>query len=500
MSPPLRTSILGLFTAIALVAPSAGAAPDEPAPAQGRGPAGPPAGPEGDPLYVAGGLTADTVGTRAVATSYSAKASVEALRAAAARVDQAWVGFVPRLTGLARYTRLSSFTPPAVFDTQGVNFVGTRALPGQPIDPTKVFPVPLSQGGFPIVVDNYTLQATITVPVSDYFLRIDQAHTAATHATEAARQDVVAVRAKALTDGKLAYYTWMRARGALVVAKQALADQVTHLTDAKNLFTAGRTSKADVLRAETGVAGAELTVERTRNLVELSEKQIRLAMHAPDTETLVPGEPLEAPLPPMTTALKDLEAEASSSRPELKGIDANVEAVRQQVKIAKALYLPQVGVVGNAILANPNPRRFPQKEEFFPTWDVSAQLSWSPNDALLAGPAADEPGARLAQIEAQRGQLRDGISLEIMQAHQAIREADASIAATAKQLASATEAYRVARELFNAGVVTSTTLTDAETELWRSRLEALNAMVDARVARVRLDHAVGRDVAKLPGG
>ena len=58
---------------------------------------------------------------------------------------------------------------------------------------------------------------------------------------------------------------------------------------------------------------------------------------------------------------------------------------------------------------------------------------------------------------------------------------------------SATEAYRVARELFNNGRATATTLTDSETDLTRARLDALNASVDARTARVRLEHALGRD-------
>jgi outer membrane protein TolC len=37
---------------------------------------------------------------------------------------------------------------------------------------------------------------------------------------------------------------------------------------------------------------------------------------------------------------------------------------------------------------------------------------------------------------------------------------------------------------------------DAETELTRARLEALNAQIDARIARVRFAHAVGDDVAR----
>ena len=101
--------------------------------------------------------------------------------------------------------------------------------------------------------------------------------------------------------------------------------------------------------------------------------------------------------------------------------------------------------------------------------------------------------SRAAQLEAQRQVLRDGIALEVTQAYQAVLEADFSVASTQKQLATAREAVRVARELFKAGRVTSTTLTDAETELTRARLQTVNARIDARVARVRLDHALGRD-------
>jgi outer membrane protein TolC len=104
----------------------------------------------------------------------------------------------------------------------------------------------------------------------------------------------------------------------------------------------------------------------------------------------------------------------------------------------------------------------------------------------------------VAQLRAQRKQIEDGLALEVTQAFQAIREADVAMDTSRRQVQSAQEAYRVARELFNAGRATSTTLTDAETDLTRARLEVLNARVDARVARVRLEHAVGRDARQAP--
>jgi outer membrane protein len=438
------------------------------------------------------GITAEQVGTRAAATSFSGRAADESLRAAAARVDAAWASFLPRLTGTARYTRLSDFTPPSF--TGGGALVGTNApdgllAPGTPLIATRPT--------FEILPNNYLLQATIVVPISDYFLRITQAYSAATHAENAARYDAVAARARSSADGKVAFYTWLRARSAVVVAVQALGDQRNHLNDARNQFAVGNASRADVLRAETAVAAAELQVERSKNLADLTEKQVRLAVHAADTEVLAPGENLEDVTPPVAGDVKQLTAEATSSRYEVKSIDANAESARKQASVARAGRWPVVSGLGDATYANPNPRRFPASDVWFGTWAAGAQVVWTPNDILTAGAGGSELEARANALEAQRGLLRDGIELELTQAWQSAKEALVALESTKRELASATEAQRVARELFINGRATSTTLTDAETELTRARLDALNANADARIARVRLDHALGRDVKSV---
>jgi outer membrane protein TolC len=421
----------------------------------------------------AGGLTADRVAERAITTSFTAKASEEALRAAAARVDASWALFLPRLSGLARYTRLSEFEVPDITFAPGVVISGKTLAPP--------------------IFNNWTFQGTIAVPISDYFLRISQQYSSAGLSRDAARYDLAAARAKAGADGRSAYYTLLRARGSQVVATQALEDQKTHATDAKNVFTVGRASKADVLRAETAVASAELVLERTKNLVELTEKQIRIAMHEDIDQPIVIGEGLEAPLPSFQGNLQQLAAEAVSARMELKSLDASVEAAKKTSSATFNAMFPQATAVANVLGANPNPRRFPARDEFFPTWDLSLQVTWSPNDILIYRSQAAAIDGQAAQLEAQRGAVRDGIQLEVTQAYQQMKEAEFAIETSKRELTSAQEAYRVAHELFINGSATSTTLTDAETELTRARLDLLNAQVDVRIARVRLDHAVGRD-------
>jgi outer membrane protein TolC len=437
-------------------------------------------------------------------TSWSAKAAQETLRSAAARVDGAWSAFLPRLSGVAKYTRLSNFTPPS-FGSGSI--VGTDAT-GQGIDPATFFSPTLNPNGtthlfpftlaFPLVLDNYLLQGTITVPISDYLLRIDQNYTAATKSRDAARWDVVTARAGSEANGRIAYYTWLNARGAVIVAVQALNDQRTHLRDARNQFAAGNASKADVLRAETAVASADLTLERAKNLADLSEKQLRTAMHVPDEQPLVPGEDLDAPVVPVGGNIKQMTLEALSARPEVKSADANAASAEEQAEAAKAGRWPVLSAFADGIVANPNPRYIPQTNAWNSTWDVGAQLTWSPNDVLTANSSANDSDARVAAIEANKQTTRDNIEVEVTQMLQQVREADFSIESSKREQASAEEAYRVQRELFNNGRGTSTTLTDAESDLTRARLDLLNAKVAARTARVRLEHALGRDAHAAP--
>ncbi len=196
---------------------------------------------------------------------------------------------------------------------------------------------------------------------------------------------------------------------------------------------------------------------------------------------------------PLEGNVKQFTNEALTNRPEIKSADANADAARQQAAAAKAARYPNFSAFADGILGNPNPRYVPPTNVWNATWDVGAQLTWSPNDVLLANGSVGDYESRVAAIEANTNIVRDAIEVEVTQTLQAVHEADFAIEASTRELASGEEAYRVARELFNNGRGTSTTLTDAMTALTRARLNLLYAKADARIARIRLDHALGRD-------
>ena len=416
---------------------------------------------------VSGGLTSDQVGQRAAETSFDAAARRQALAAADARLEQAKIAFYPRVTLTGSYTRLSEV--PRLF------------FGGQP------FVLPLNR---------VNLQASVTVPVSDYVLRLSQSYAAAARSQRAAQLDQQAAQLKVATDGKVAYYAWLRAKWQLVAAERALAQSKAHFVDAQNAFDVGTSSKADVLRVESQVATAELVVAQAKSVVEINEDQIRTAMHDTSGRRYEVGEDLRIDPPPLPDLdnLTALRAEAMDRRLEVRALDETAWSLREQGKVARAGYYPRLDVFGSAFYANPNPRYFIPEPVFRESWEAGVQLVWTPNDSFNAGAASAEADARASQTTMQKELLRDSVKTEVIQAYNAMREAEVALQTTKRGYAAAEEGYRVRRELFRNGRATSVELTDSEVELFRSSLEAINARATLRAARARLLHAVGRDI------
>lgn len=438
------------------------------------------------------GLTADEVARKAVKSSSQITAKKRAIESADASVDQAKASFYPGLTLSARYTRLSDIPSPSLGD--GFLVATPEAGPVGPAAP--LFAVPLS---FPVYLNQYVLQAQLNVPLSDYLLRTSRAIKGANRVKHASELDERATKLSVARDARVAYYQWIRAQGLVLVGAQSVEQAKGHLSDANNAFQAGLVSKADVLRAQTGLKSAELFQERAKSTVQLATARLRVMMKdTPGTQYEV-GENILAPLPPLPGTQSPAAAfrEASQQRLELKLLSENELAIRDQSALTGAANYPRLDAQASAQYSNPNQRIFPAEDKFHGTWDASIVLSWSPTAIFGVQANTRALDARAAELAAQRQALLDGLELEVSQALSAERDAQFAVQVSEQALASADEGYRVRRELFRGGRATLVEVTDSETELTRARLELVNAHIDLRIAQVELHHALGRD-AKAP--
>jgi outer membrane protein TolC len=415
------------------------------------------------------------------------------------------VAFVPRLTLKATYTRLSpvdsSIGSGALVVSQTPGPIGTGPCPGGMgecvVDAggLPVFATPLS---FPTVVDNFALSAQLLVPLSDYALRVPDAVEGVGQAEAAAEQSIESARHRATLEGRLLYYGWIRSVGQEGIAAQALERATASLKDAEALASAnvGRITRADLMRVQTLVKNTEQLVEDSRAFRRLAERSLAVMMNDPPTTRYRVGEDVMSVKRLGPLKEEALLREAFQRRTELRALDHTIKAIDASGGLARGAYYPRLDAFGELTYANPNPRIFPAAQAWNMTWAVGLSATWTVNDTVATVGASRDIDAQLEKLRSQREALQRGIRLEVSGAVVEAQRAERSIATAKAALESATEALRVATELYRVGQATTSDLLAAESELLRARFQALNAYVDAHVARSKLYHAVGRSLTR----
>jgi outer membrane protein TolC len=445
---------------------------------------------------VSGGLTAEQAGQRAAVASHQVSAKRAQVNAAEAAIDETFYSSAPRLTLTARYTRVSPVTPPSLGG--GGSLVGTTAPPGPLPAGAPLVGIDGSLFTFPVIENQYYLNAGLVVPLSEYLMTTSRVVRGARLVRESATLDQRATRVEEAANAKLAFYSWVQSKLGHRLAEENLSQAERQLQRAQALYAAGRLAEADVLQTRAFVAESELSVQRAESGMIVSEERLRLVIRAPANEPLQVGEDVLAPLADRaeTASKEQLYREAVGQRLEIRRLEKTEYSLREGQAVQQSRAYPRLEAFGNLTYANPNQRVFPQAEQWDATWDVGAQLVWTLNDLGTGSAEARKIAAEREQIRAQRSVLEDAVRVEILSAKQALAEARASIA-TAEQGQQAAQAAFAARDqLHQHGRATSIELMQAETALFQARLNVIRAHIALRVARVQLDHALGRDAAE----
>jgi outer membrane protein TolC len=429
-----------------------------------------------DALFVTGGLTADQSASRAGSVSPAVHRRNAELEVAISGLDAAKLSKVPALSAKASYTRLS--------------FISPFLLPN-PSNPAMPFRIAFLQ-------NSYDAQANLSVPLSDYVLHFPKAVESARLGTEAARTSRRSAVVDAGEDARVAYYEWVRSKLQVLIAQRQLAQVQATLGQVRALAEVQRLSKADLLRVESQEAEAEQTLDQLHNLAILREEQLRLLIGAHDDERLVIGEDIRQELAaPAATGLDQLYTKAEQKRLEFHAIDAGIAQKDAERQAQRSNEYPHFSVFATFEDARPNPRIFPQTDTFKFSWLAGIQLTWTLNDALFERTTDHRLRGEADALRADRENLVRGTRIEVLAAEQAVQLAVHALQTSQKGLVAAEEGYRVRKELLNAERATAVELVDAETDLTRARIAALNARVDLRVALAQLAHAVGDDTAPV---
>jgi len=393
----------------------------------------------------------------------------EGVAGAEAQKQEAFTGFLPKLSTSYNYTRL--------------NEAPTFLFPGvSPLIPRSV----MTTG----TQDNYTwaLEARQPVFAGGGILANYEANRIG---VDVARMEEMTVILDMVQEVKVAYFSTIKAEKLLEVAQQSVKQLEAHRNMAQSFFDVGMIPRNDLLRAEVELANGQQFLVRSQNGLELARSKLntvlRREINAPvSLEDILGYKSFEK-------SLDDCLKVALDNRPEIRAYSLKVEQAKKMVNQAKSEFFPSVNLVGNYARFGDTARVSGSAYRDQENWYVMAVANWNFWEWGKTKYRVDVSKSKENQIMDTLVNAKDQITLEVKSAYLLLREAEKQIFVSKRAIEQAEENFRITQERYREQVVTSTDVLDAQTLLTRAKSDHTNALGDYHISHARLERAMGMD-------
>lgn len=268
---------------------------------------------------------------------------------------------------------------------------------------------------------------------------------------------------------------------------QSFLDVVKKLdSDVQKMISEGVATRSEGLSVNVKVNEAEMTLQKVNDGLTLSRmllcKEIGLPL---DTDIALADEKDGAPqLPTVNHKLSAID------RPELRMLQNSVELSRQTTNLLKAGNLPQVALTGGYAISNPNVLNGYEKK-FGGFWNVGVLVRipiWNWGDVAYKVRAAKNATA-IAALELD--EARELIDMQVSRSSLRVEEANKRLNMAQAAIERAEENLRVANLGFQEGVITPTTVMEAQTAWLQARSQLIDAQIDVRMSQIDMQKALG---------
>ncbi len=309
-------------------------------------------------------------------------------------------------------------------------------------------------------------------------------------ASSMARQNERLTKAQVIVNTEEAYALLVRATEMRVVALlyDSLLQTLKH--DVVAARAHGLASYNDVLKVDVKKNEAELQLHQTENALRLARmnlcRQIALPLDTPiDAVTQSPSQ--------VETGTEFVAAgiDFQTMRPEAIMLDQKVQLADQKVRIERAEFLPQVGIMaGYSYLYGVKVN----ESHLFDVGNFAALLNVS---IPLYHFGEGRNKVRAARMEAEQARVEqqdmlDQMRLEVTREANNVDEARLELEVTTRSLEQATENLRMARKSYDAGMESLSDLLEAQTLYQKALASQVEARCQLSLAITRYRKATGQ--------
>ena len=272
---------------------------------------------------------------------------------------------------------------------------------------------------------------------------------------------------------------------------QAYLDVVKKLDkDVHRMIEEGVATKSDGLSVDVKVNEAEMTLTRVNDGLVLSKMLLCKTIGLPINEQIMLADEDSDNLAVVTLAPKLNVEAAVENRPELKMLESGVKLTKQLTNVLKAGNMPMVALTGGYAVTNPSLfNSFEKKFRGF--WNVGVLVRvpiWNWGDVMYKV-RASKGATAIAELEQQ--EARELIELQVHQNTFRVEEANKKLTMAQSNIQRAEENLRTANLGFQEGVITPTTVMEAQTAWLQAQSQKIDAEIDVKLSHVDLQKSLG---------
>ena len=260
--------------------------------------------------------------------------------------------------------------------------------------------------------------------------------------------------------------------------------------DVQKMIEEGVATRSEGLSVSVKVNEAEMMLMKVNDGLTLSKMLLCQLCGLPmDKQVTLADEETEEIATTSLAPKLDVE-QAAGNRPELKQLQNMVDMSRQLTKILKAGNLPQLLLTGGYAVSNPNVFNGFEKK-FAGVWNVGVIVRipvWNWGDVTYKV-RASKGATTIANLELD--DVREKIELQVNQSVFQVEEANKKLEMAKANTRKADENLRTADLGFREGVISSTTVMEAQTAWLQAQSEKIDAEIGVRLSQVNLQKAMG---------
>ncbi len=276
--------------------------------------------------------------------------------------------------------------------------------------------------------------------------------------------------------------------------KQKLAQSYLELVkkldgDVEKMIREGVATRSEGLSVSVKVNEAEMTVMKVEDGLTLSRMLLCQLCGIPlNEQVLLVDEEKEDLTGTLSAATpQDL---SFDNRPELKMLQNVVDMGKQTTNILKAGNLPQVLLTGGWMGSNPSVYNGFERK-FKGVWNVGVLVRvplWNWGDVMYKVRAA-KGATTMATLEME--EAREKMELQVTQSAFHVTEANKKLQQAQTAIQRAEENLRMANLGFQEGVISSTTVMEAQTAWLQAQSQKIDAEIDVQLSQVNMKKALG---------